>query len=319
MRKFLSLSPSFVFLAGMFALPAASAIGAKESVARAEFSLIDSDRSGGIRVMELARYRRDPGSVSWLLKSSTWLEFTRADSNGDDLISPEEWVAQRMFPAANLLGDQVRRFRSADRNGDGKLNTREVRAAFLPRLSAQEGVDTVAWLDSDSDKLLSMGEFFRYVNLGPDAMRGMRRVDAEDLLQAIGGTFYYTMYNGAVIDYFAPVHALYWLRSDANVITACGYGIDLDFLVGGTDAEAVTEAGLCGLLPASPMSPGIIPILFDGDLLDRLPPIFVDWDRPHPAPLNFGSELPLRPYLVIYSRGGVVEDLQITMGSPPYP
>ncbi len=304
-------------MAAIFATPAAMGIGVKESVARAEFALMDSDRSGGVRVMELAAFRRDKGSISWQLKTATWLEFTRADADGDESIVLEEWAAYRTIPEANRLGDQVRRFRSADRNGDGELNVRELRMAFMPRLSAQQATDTMAWLDSDADKLLTMGEFFRYVILSPDAMRGMRRRDAEDLLQVIGGTFHYTMYNGAVVDYFAPVHSLYWLRSDADVISACGYGIDLDSFIGKTDAEAASEASLAGLLPASPMPPGIIPV--DEAVLNRTSPVFLDWDRLHPSPYNFGDTLPMHPYLVIYARAGVVIFLEITMGSPPRP
>ncbi len=309
--------PRFLTMVAIFSMPAAMGIGVRESVARAEFAVMDSDRSGGVRVMELAGFRRDKGSISWLLKTATWLEFARADANGDESISLVEWLFHRMTREVNRLGDQVQRFRSADRNGDGELNVRETRRAFLPVLSPQQATDTLAWLDSDADGLLTMGEFFRYVGLSPDALRGMRRRDAEDLLHAIGGTFHYTMFNGAVVDYFAPVHSLYWLRSDADVISACGYGIDLDSFIGKTDAEAVNEAELAGLLPASPMPPGIIPN--DESRLRRSPPIFIEWDRPHPSPYNFGETLPLHPYLVIHANDGVVRYLEITMGSPPRP
>jgi|GEM_PF-3155461 len=342
----LNCTPRLLALAAIFAMPKAMGISAWESVARAEFAVMDSDRSGGVRVMELAAFRRDKGSISWLLKTATWLEFTRADRNGDESINLEEWLAYRMNRVANQLGDQVQRFRSADRSGDGELNVREIRAAFLPRLSPQQATDTLAWLDSDADGLLSMGEFFRYVELSPNALRGMRRRDAEDLLLAIGGAFNYTVFNGAVVDYFAPVHSLYWLRSDADVITACGYQINLDFLVGKSVADAVMEADLAMLLPAGPMPTGTVPPDEGGTMPENSKrPIYVGnfvWDRIdasasqsgatltgmppvlppvafYPGPYNFGNLLPQHPYLVIYAKNGVVSYLQITMGSPPRP
>jgi hypothetical protein len=247
----------------------------------------------------------------------------------------EEGLAHRLTREANGLGDQVQRIRTSDMNRDRKFNVPELSVAVLPRLTPKQAKDTLAWLDSDSDGLLTMGEFFRYVTLSPDALRGMRRHDAEDLLLAIGGTYSYTMYNGAVVCYFAPVHTLYWLRSDADVITDCGYGISLDFLVGKPVADAVREAELAGLLPASPMSPGILPIDEGGTLPENSKrPIYIGnfvWDRAetspvvmppgagYPGPYNFGNLLPLHPYLVIYSKDGMVTQLVITMGSPPYP
>ncbi|OYV07307.1 MAG: hypothetical protein CFE26_01670 [Verrucomicrobiales bacterium VVV1] len=335
------LIPLCLTCAALFSLSSAMGMGVRESLARAEFSVMDSDRSGGVRIMEFARYSRDKGSISWLLKTATWLEFTRADANGDESILVDEWLAHRLTRQVNLLGDQVQRFRTSDLNRDRKLNVRELSVAVLPRLTPQQAKDMLAWLDSDSDGLLTMGEFFRYVTLSPDALRGMRRRDAEDLLLAIGGTYSYTMFNGAMVCYFAPVHTLYWLRSDADVITDCGYGIELDFLVGKPVADAAREAELAGLLPASPWSPGILPVdqggtrpenskrpIYIGNLvLDRvdtnpsqngsgstvMPPVVG-----YPGPYNFGNLLPLHPYLVIYSRNGMVTQLVITMGSPPY-
>jgi Ca2+-binding EF-hand superfamily protein len=340
-----SFIPVFLTSATIFATPVAVGGGVRESVVRAEFALMDSDRSGGVRVMELARFRKDKGAISWLLTTSTWLDFSRADANGDESIVLEEWRSHRMNREANLLGDQVQRFRSEDRSGDGKLNIREIRTVFSPRLTPQQAKDTLAWLDSDSDGLLTMGEFFRYVELGPDALRGMRRRDAEDLLLAIGGTYSYTMYNGALVCWLDPVHTLYWLRSDADVITDCGYGINLDFLIGRPVAEAVSQAELAGLLPASPMPPGILPVeedrtrpenskrpIYIGNLVwggvgvdssqagltvAVMPPALAIEGSPNPY--NFGNLLPLHPYLVIDSKNGIVTQLLITMGSPPRP
>ena len=255
-----------------------------------------------------------------MLTTATWLEFTRADMNGDESIGLEEWQSYRLGRRVNLLGDQVQRFRFADWNADRRLNVHEVRLAFQPWLSLQQAKNTVAWLDSNADGLLTMGEFFRYVSLSPDALRGMRRKDAEDLLYAIGGTFHYTMFNGAVVDYFRPVHSLYWLQSDANVISACGYGIDLDSFVGKTDAEAAKQAELAKLIPASPWSPGVRPVdQVLPSLARSTSPVYVGDDSGYPGPMNLGDILPQHPYLVIYARNGVVNYLQITMGSPPYP
>lgn len=309
--------PGILAVAATLGLPTAKAAAVLETMARLEFRAADSNRNGGIGVMELARFRRDSGSIPWMLRTATWLEFTRADVNGDESISLEEWQTYRLGRRVNLLGDQVQRFRTADWNRDRRLSVHEVRLAFQPLLTPQQARDTLRWLDSNSDGLLTMGEFFRYVSLSPDALRGMRRRDAEDLLLAIGGTYHYTMFNGAVVDYFRPVHSLYWLQSDADVISACGYGIDLDFFVGKSDAEAVSVAELAKLLPASPMPLGTTP---NGSSRLRLsPPLVDDWDRTYPGPLNAGNVLPPHPYLVIHARKGVVSYLQITMGSPPYP
>ncbi len=311
-----SLIPGFLAVMAVLSPPAAMAANVWESIARVEFRVADSNRNGGIGVLELARFRRDMASIPWLLKTATWLEFTRADSNGDESISLEEWQSYRLGRRVNLLGDQVQRFRTADWNADRKLNVREIQLAFQPWLTPQQAKDTLSWLDSNADGLLTMGEFFRYVTLSPDALRGMRRKDAEDLLYAIGGSFHYTMFNGAIVDYFQQVHSLYSLRCDADVISGCGYGIDLKSLEGKTDAEAVKVAELAKLLPASPMPPGIFPD--DPPTLKLSRPIYIDWDRTHPSPLNSGNVL-RTPYLVIYARDGVVIYLEITMGSPPYP
>jgi len=318
-------SPKFApLLPGLMALGMSSSTAApmKPVTAKAEFALIDASRDGAVQLMEFARYRLDYQTISWRLKTSTWLDFTRIDSDGNEVLSQDEWVNYRVYPSNDQLVDQMRRFRQADRNGDGKLSASETRAAFQPRLTSTQAVGTVASLDSDGDQLLTLGEFFRYTYLGEDSMRGLRRRDAEDLLTALGATFNYYMFNGAVVDYFTEVHGLYWLRSDADVITSCGYGIDLDSLVGKSDAEAVAAAELVGLIPASPMTPGIIP--FETGPVTASSPearlrIIGDWDQKHPTPLNAGGMFPLHPYLVIYARAGVVQFCSVTMGSLPYP
>lgn len=207
------LAPKFIALVlGLMALCAtesAKAAGIKPPAAKAEFFLMDANRDGKVQFMEFARFRLDFQTISWRLKTATWLEFTRADADGDEALTQDEWVNYRVYLYNDLLVDQMRRFRQADRNGDGKLSASESRAAFLPRLTSAQAVDAVASLDSDGDHLLTLGEFFRYTYLGEDAMRGLRRRDAEDLLSALGATFNYTMFNGAVVDYFTQVHGVY--------------------------------------------------------------------------------------------------------------
>jgi Ca2+-binding EF-hand superfamily protein len=320
--NYLALKFSALFL-GSMALGVASATAApmKPAAAKAEFSLIDSNRDGTVQLLEFARSRLDFQTVTWRLKTATWLEFTRIDSDGNEELSQDEWVNYRVYPSNDQLVDQLRRFRQSDRNGDGKLSASETRAAFQPRLTSIQSVALVTSLDSDGDHLLTLGEFFRYTYLGEDSMRGLRRRDAEDLLSALGATFNYSRFNGAVVDYFAEVHGLYWLTSDADVITSCGYGIDLESLVGRTDAEAVKAAELAGLIPASPMF-GTIPV--DNPTVAVVSPearlrIMGGWDNTHPIPLNDGGTFPLHPYLVIYARAGVVQFCSVTMGSRPYP
>lgn len=108
------------------------------------------------------------------------------------------------------------------------------------------------------------------------------------------------------------------------MITACGYGIDLESLVGKTDAEAVKEAELAGLIPASPMPPGIIPLnrssIWNSNSVVLTPiRVVANWDNTHPIPLNDGGTFPEHPYLVIYALSGKVRFCEVSMGSPPHP
>jgi len=285
------------------------------------FAKADVDKSGSLQVFEFARLMGDTQPGFGMYRKSTYREFFRADLNVNGTLNAEEFYLWMRGPFQDLAGEFVERFPLADRNRDEALNAAELTQLYRPKLSKKAALAEIRRLDSNGDAKLTRAECFRYMALDCRTFLGMKRSDAESLLQMVNVSAFVWRQDDIAYPFdpvIGQVQPLFFWGTSGDIITDCTLRLNTEFYIGQATDSAIAAAATYGLQAAKPMFPRFVDCMTSMMPADVMPLIYCPPYEDHglPYPLNEGSNLPTGLFLEIGSFDGNVDYISLSRGGP---
>jgi len=285
------------------------------------FAKADVDKNGSLQVFEFARFMGDTQPGFGMYRKSTYREFFRADLNINGSLNTEEFYLWMRGPYQDLAGEFVERFPLADRNRDEALNAAELAQLYRPKLSKKAALAEIRRLDSNGDAKLTRAECFRYMALDCRTFLGMKRSDAESLLQMVNVSAFVWRQDDIAYPFdpvIGQVQPLFFWGTSGDIITDCTLRLNTEFYIGQAADSAIAAAATYGLQAAKPMFPRFVDCMTSMMPADVMPLIYCPPYEDHglPYPINEGSNLPTGLFLEIGSFDGKVEYISLSRGGP---
>lgn len=283
------------------------------------FRKLDNDQSQTLQLMEFARMMGDtlPRFSGYELR--TYREFFRADQDQSSALSASEFSLWLKGNRRTLAAETYERFAIVDANRDQLLDAKEFARLYQPRLTKKAAQQSLTQLDANADGKLTRAECFRYLPMDRATFLGMKRTDAEQLLDFVQVKSFVWRDDDIAYPYDPvrdEIQPLFFFGVNGGIITECTVRLDLASLRGQSTEEVMEETARFGLRFAAPSFPRYIDCL---TTFVQPPSMNVIYCPPYdslnlPFPLNLGADLPQQLYVEIGSFEGVVEHLSLTRG-----
>ena len=285
------------------------------------FAKFDLDKNGSLQLMEFARLMGDTQPGYDLFRKTTFREFFRADLNLNDALNTEEFYLWMRRPHQDLAGEIIERFPIVDRNRDEMLSAAELTQLYRPKLSKKAALAEITRLDSNGDAKLTRAECFRYMSLDCRTFLGMKRSDAETLLQLVNASAFVWRQDDIAYPFdpvIGQVQPLFFWGTSGDIITDCTLRLNTQFYIGQTADSAIVAAATYGLQAAKPMFPRFVDCMTTMMPAGVMPLIYCPPYEDHgfPYPINEGGTLPTGLFLEIGSFDGKVEYISLSRGGP---
>ena len=285
------------------------------------FAKADLDKSGSLQLFEFARLMGDTQPGYDLFRKTTFREFFRADLNINGSLNTEEFYLWMRGPYQDLAGEFIERFPRVDRNRDNALNAAELTQLYRPKLSKKAALAEIRRLDSNGDAKLTRAECFRYMSLDCRTFLGMKRSDAEALIQLVNVSAFVWREDDIAYPFdpvIGQVQPLFFWGTSGGIITDCTVRLNTQFYIGQTAESAIEAAATFGLQAAKPMFPRFVDCMTSMMPADVMPLIYCPPYEDHgfPYPINEGGTLPTGLFLEIGSFDGKVEYISLSRGGP---
>ena len=285
------------------------------------FAKFDLDKNGSLQLMEFARLMGDTQPGYDLFRKTTFREFFRADLNLNDALNTEEFYLWMRRPHQDLAGEIIERFPLVDRNRDEMLSAAELTQLYRPKLSKKAALAEITRLDSNGDAKLTRAECFRYMSLDCRTFLGMKRSDAETLLQLVNVSAFVWRQDDIAYPFdpvIGQVQPLFFWGTSGDIITDCTLRLNTQLFIGQAADAAIAAAATYGIQAARTMFPRFVDCMTSMMPADVMPLIYCPPYEDHgfPYPINEGGTLPTGLFLEIGSFDGKVEYISLSRGGP---
>jgi hypothetical protein len=285
------------------------------------FAKFDLDKNGSLQLMEFARLMVDTQPGYGLYRKTTFREFFRADLNLNDALNTEEFYLWMRRPHQDLAGEIIERFPLVDRNRDEMLSAAELTQLYRPKLSKKAALAEITRLDSNGDAKLTRAECFRYMSLDCRTFLGMKRSDAETLLQLVNVSAFVWRQDDIAYPFdpvIGQVQPLFFWGTSGDIITDCALRLNTQLFIGQAADAAIAAAATYGIQAARTMFPRFVDCMTSMMPADVMPliycPPYDDYGLPYP--INEGRNFPTELFLEIGSFDGKVEYISLSRGGP---